>query len=686
MIKKTHAKVLTILSALTKRTLVLTLTVPLCAQAALLPPDNITSQDTSTTETISVLLSWSAVSGAASYDYSGFETNVNGVIDWSKRMFGKRVTSDEASCADDGVCSVVENISNTHGAWKIRSNDSASKGNYSSYNLFSFDSSTNTSSNNSGDNDTNNNNPDTILPPSVIAPKGASLSDAGSITLSWNAVPGVSSYDLNGYKTDEKGKINWSQSILSKRVTPEEAHCKSDNICNITETISSTKGAWKIRANNLLVKSDYTPYIRFSLYEPFKIRVKTTTDGVTSNQQFQIPTTGGGYNYHVDCNSDGINEATNVTGNYICNYTSGGSYTISISGSFPQIFFNNEGDRNKLLFIEHWGTGKWRSMERAFMGCETMTSIATDTPNLSLVTNMSHMFEYALSFDQDISNWDVSTITDMNSMFRRATLSTTVYDHLLNNWSQQTLQPNVSFHGGKSKYSSASFIARQSMMTNYNWSISDNGTTQPDQPSQPSASVVRILPLGDSITDSINDRPSYRRSLWNQLQTAGYNVDFVGNSSHTDVTPDYDIDHEGHSGWEAGDINENITAWLTNMSPDIVLLHIGTNDLNRNQSKESTLNEIDGIIQKLRTNNSSIIILLAKIIPMRNYDTAAFNTQFDDFVATRTSEASPIVIVDQYTGYDALRDNYDNFHPDTTGENKMADKWFEALQPYLESQ
>ncbi len=78
--------------------------------------------------------------------------------------------------------------------------------------------------------------------------------------------------------------------------------------------------------------------------------------------------------------------------------------------------------------------------------------------------------------------------------------------------------------------------------------------------------------------------------------------------------------------------------------------------------------------------------MFAKIIPMRNYDTVAFNAQFDNFVATQTSEASPIVIVDQYTGYDALVDSYDNFHPNTSGENKMAGKWFSALQPFLESQ
>ena len=40
--------------------------------------------------------------------------------------------------------------------------------------------------------------------------------------------------------------------------------------------------------------------------------------------------------------------------------------------------------------------------------------------DVSSVTNMSHMFFRALSFNQDVSKWDVSNVTDMSDMFYQA--------------------------------------------------------------------------------------------------------------------------------------------------------------------------------------------------------------------------------------------------------------------------
>jgi hypothetical protein len=78
-----------------------------------------------------------------------------------------------------------------------------------------------------------------------------------------------------------------------------------------------------------------------SAKRPFRIKVKTDNTGITPNDQFKITTqTGLTYNYRIDCNDDGTDEATGVSGDYICDYSTlggAGTYTIAIRGEFPAI-------------------------------------------------------------------------------------------------------------------------------------------------------------------------------------------------------------------------------------------------------------------------------------------------------------------------------------------------------------
>ena len=98
--------------------------------------------------------------------------------------------------------------------------------------------------------------------------------------------------------------------------------------------------------------------------DDFVITVKTDNTGTSANDAFTIPTTGTGYDYNVDCNDDGTDEATGVSGDYTCDYSAlggAGTYTIRIKDhagdgtGFPRIYFNNGGDKDKLLTIEQWG-------------------------------------------------------------------------------------------------------------------------------------------------------------------------------------------------------------------------------------------------------------------------------------------------------------------------------------------
>ena len=151
----------------------------------------------------------------------------------------------------------------------------------------------------------------------------------------------------------------------------------------------------------------------------------TTWRTTAPNESITIPTTtidGEVYNYDVDW-GDG-QSTTGEIGDATHTYAVAGDYQVSISGAFPRIYFNNVGDKNKIISIDQWGTGVWTSMGSAFRGCENLAGQASDVPNLSIVADMSFMFAGKVNsgsaFNQDIGNWDVSNVINMSSMFASA--------------------------------------------------------------------------------------------------------------------------------------------------------------------------------------------------------------------------------------------------------------------------
>ena len=133
------------------------------------------------------------------------------------------------------------------------------------------------------------------------------------------------------------------------------------------------------------------------------------------------------YDYTVDLGDGTI--LTNQTNDVYHVYSSPGTYTISISGLFPK--FDGTSSNCQLITIEQWGDIQWQSMANAFASCPNLTINATDTPDLSNVTDMSYMFKGALSLNSPtISNWDVSNVTNMEGLFQDADN----FNQPLNNW------------------------------------------------------------------------------------------------------------------------------------------------------------------------------------------------------------------------------------------------------------
>lgn len=198
-----------------------------------------------------------------------------------------------------------------------------------------------------------------------------------------------------------------------------------------------------------------------------------------------------------------------------------------------------------------------------------------------------------------------------------------------------------------------------------------------------------IVLIGDSITQGPSTQLSFRYRLWKRLIDDGATFNFVGslnaNFSGNPVWPTYagrsfDRDHEGHWGWRTDQILGQLSGWLAGYTPNIALIHLGSNDAFQNQSASSTIGELGQIIDRLRADNPRVKILLARILPTSTG--AAVNARINELnalitglVSSKNTALSPVRLVDQNSGFNPANDTYDGVHPNATGEEKMAQKW-----------
>ncbi|AUP78546.1 DUF5018 domain-containing protein [Flavivirga eckloniae] len=291
---------------------------------------------------------------------------------------------------------------------------------------------------------------------------------------------------------------------------------------NVTALSATTEIADKATITpDPAVARDYTNPVEFTVTaedgstQKYTVTVKnapstafiTTWKTTEANESILIPIFSGVdnngereevYNYSVDW-GDGSTD-TNQTGSATHSYATAGTYTVSITGDFPRIYFPSDElgrFRLKIQSVENWGSQVWTSMNSAFSRCENLVVNAVDTPNLSKVTDMASMFFEATSFNQDISSWDVSNVTDMSFMFSGAinfnqdlsnwnvskvtdmedmltktNLSARHYENLLDAWSKLTLQKGVKFNVGNTTYCHGE-AAKQKLINDFGWTITD---------------------------------------------------------------------------------------------------------------------------------------------------------------------------------------------------------------------
>ena len=133
-------------------------------------------------------------------------------------------------------------------------------------------------------------------------------------------------------------------------------------------------------------------------------------------------------------------------------YATGGIKTVKIEGAVTGFKFNNGGDKLKLTDVSNVG-GLVIDDSFIFYNCSNMTWSATDAPSvtsslpvwtfrgctnfngnvdnwdMSAVTNIDSMFRDCTSFNQPLNSWDVSNVATMTHVFRGS-----AFNHPLSNW------------------------------------------------------------------------------------------------------------------------------------------------------------------------------------------------------------------------------------------------------------
>ncbi|MBM7814572.1 GDSL-type esterase/lipase family protein [Saccharothrix algeriensis] len=182
---------------------------------------------------------------------------------------------------------------------------------------------------------------------------------------------------------------------------------------------------------------------------------------------------------------------------------------------------------------------------------------------------------------------------------------------------------------------------------------------------------LRVMPLGDSITYGFasSDGSGYLADF-RGLAGAGGQVDLVGSQrSGPERLP-----NEGHSGWTIGQVAGITGAALAVNRPNVVLLHVGTNDMNNNVDPAGAPARLGSLIDEILRVEPGVTLVVSTIVPAADPATQrrieAYNRAVPGVVAARRQAGEHVLLVEPNAVTTA--NLADGLHPDDRGYRKLA--------------
>lgn len=213
----------------------------------------------------------------------------------------------------------------------------------------------------------------------------------------------------------------------------------------------------------------------------------------------------------------------------------------------------------------------------------------------------------------------------------------------------------------------------------------------------PSATPVRILPLGDSIT---GEPRAYRLDLYEQLravnfangrwqfvgtQTEQYPADEAGRS----LPPDQ-LHHDGYPGITIGGLADELDRIMRETDPTVVILQIGANDLAAWQSApvDELVSRYLDVVHRIRQAKPDALLLAGLLTPLSSQrvppsdrDRMELARQFNEALAAALVKepgyGQTLLELRHSLGVSDLRDG---LHPNGEGYSKFAADVLRQLQ------
>lgn len=191
--------------------------------------------------------------------------------------------------------------------------------------------------------------------------------------------------------------------------------------------------------------------------------------------------------------------------------------------------------------------------------------------------------------------------------------------------------------------------------------------------------------MGDSITDGFDTPGGYRIELFRLVNEAGKDITFVGSEQNGPTEVEgvpFPRNHEGHSGWTIGQVDEIVPSHALNVDPHIILLHIGTNDMVFSANGAS--GRLGLLLDQIISAQPDALLVVSSIVPMSfSQDAIAqYNTQIPQLVDQRAMQGANIIFVDQFANF-PIAELADGVHPSRAGYERMASTWYNAIYEYL---